>query len=247
MIPTTRNVARSLVAAASVGALASGVALAGAQVPGGNPSGFVVNVDDTSLVVTVADKGEEPTSITGTIENTTGHTFRCEVPQMDIGGALSPVGYGQVTTAEVAKETTTYYRENVFTGPTLTNANGTLLSMGSVYDLTPVGSAIGSAESDTRQPQNSARVAGRTGNPTVGGNLQFNVGPDATVEYTADLGPSATGDRGQWQSAAIFMCRNNTTNNWFIYSGYEQLPDGTVTDDPAEATGSLQSGSLGSS
>lgn len=246
MIPTTRNVARSLMVAASVGALASGVALAGAQVPGGDPSGFVVNVDDRSLVVTVADKGEEPTRIAGTIENTTGDAFRCEVPAMSINGADTAVGYGQVTTAEVAKETTNYYRDNVFTGPSFTNANGTLISMGSLYDLTPVGSSMGSVESDTRQPHNSARVAGRTGDPTVGGNLQFDVAPGATVEYMADLGASATGDRGQWQAAAIFMCRNNTTNNWFIYSGYEQLPEGTVTDEPAEATGSLQSGSLGS-
>lgn len=236
---------RGAVAAVAVLTLVAGAVPALAQVPGGGVAGHVVKIDDSSLVVTVNDKGETPTQVTGTIENTTEVNFRCEVPAFDTGGINTPVGQGQVTTAAVAAEVTEYYRTRVFTGPGDTNANGDLVSIGSLYDVFPSGSAIGSDETDTRTAHTDARVAGRTGDPRVANNLQFTVPAKESVDYTALLGPSSTGDRGEWRAAAVFMCRNMVTNDWFLYTGLENIEDPNPAPEP-ESAGSLSAGSLGS-
>ncbi|KAA0918732.1 hypothetical protein [Dietzia sp. ANT_WB102] len=247
MISTTSTAVRGAVAAAAALGLVAGAAPALAQVPGGNPGGYVVKVDDPSLIVTVAEKGEAPTQITGTIENTTDANFRCEVPQFNIGGVNTTLGYGQVSTAAVAAEVEEYYRSRVFTGPADTNGGGDLISFGSALDAFPAGSAVGSAETATRQAHNEARVAGRTGDPRVGGALQFTVNANTTVDYTATLGvPStATGERGEWRAAAIFMCRNTETNDWYLFTGLEDIEDPNPVPVP-ENSGSLSAGSLGS-
>ncbi|MBB1024565.1 MULTISPECIES: hypothetical protein [unclassified Dietzia] len=245
MISTTTTAVRGAVAAAAALALVAGAAPALAQVPGGNPGGYVIKVDDTSLVVTVNDKGEAPTTITGSIQNTTDANFRCEVPQFNIGGQNTALGYGQVTTAAAAEEVREYYRTRVFTGPTDTNANGDLVSFGSALDIFPAGSAIGSAEAGPRQAHNEARVAGRTGDPRVNNALQFTVPAGGTVDYTAPLGVPATGDRGEWRAAAVFMCRNMVTNDWFLYIGLEDIEDPNPAPDRS-TTGSLGAGSVGS-
>lgn len=245
MNSTTTAATRGAVAAAAALALVAGATPVSAQVPGGGFGGYVVKVDDTSLVVTVADKGETPTQVTGTIQNTTDAGFRCEVPQFTISGQNTALGYGQVTTAAAAAEVREYYRTNVFTGPSDTNANGDLVSLGSLYDVFPSGSAIGSAETATRTAHNEARVAGRAGDPRVGNALQFTVPAGQTVDYAAQLGPSSTGDRGQWRAAAVFMCRNTETNDWYLYTGLENIEDPDPAPEP-ESTGSLSSGSLGS-
>lgn len=245
MTSTTTTATRGAVAVVSALALVAGAAPAFAQVPGGNPGGYVVKVDDTSLVVTVDNKGEAPIQITGSIENTTDVNFRCEVPQFAVGDESTALGYGQVSTAAAAAEVTDYYRTRVFTGPTDTNAGGDLLSFGSLLDVFPAGSAVGSAEADTRQAHNEARVAGRTGDPRVNNALQFTVTAGDTVEFAAPLGPSATGDRGEWRAAAMFMCRNTVTNDWFLFTGLENIEDPNPA--PArESSGSLSAGSLGS-
>lgn len=241
----TPNAVRGAAAVAAALALAAGAAPAVAQVPGGGFGGYVVKVDDASLLVSVDLKGEEPTQVAGTIQNTTGASFRCEVPSFDKGGISTPIGHGQVTTAEVASQVKEFYRTRVFTGPSDTNANGDLVSAGSLYDIFPTGSAVGSAETDTRTPHNEARVAGRTGDPRVGGQLQFSVPAETTVEYSAVLGPSATGDRGEWRAAAVFMCRNVETNDWYLYTGLEDIEDPNPAPEP-EGSGSLSAGSLGS-
>jgi len=240
-----RSATRRATVAAAALALTAGAAPAMAQVPGGGFAGYVVKVDDTSLVVSVDPKGETPTEITGTITNTTGQAFRCEVPAFVRGDITTPVGYGQVTTAAAASEVREYYRTRVFTGPSDTNANGDLVSMGSLYDVFPAGSSVGSSEADTRQAHNEARVAGRTGDPRVDGNLQFDVDAGGTVNYSATLAMPATGDRGQWKAAALFMCKNNVTGDWFLYTGLEDIEDPNPAPEP-ESTGSLSSGSLGS-
>ncbi|MBB1029534.1 hypothetical protein G6027_01230 [Dietzia sp. SLG310A2-38A2] len=245
MTLSTLSAVRGAVAATAALALVAGAAPAVAQVPGGGFAGYVVKVDDSSLLVSVDLKGDTPTQITGTIQNTTDANFRCEVPSFDKGGIATPIGHGQVTTAGVAAEVTEFYRTRVFTGPSDTNANGDLVSLGSLYDIFPTGSAVGSAETDTRTPHNEARVAGRTGDPRVGGNLQFTVSAGTTVDYTALLGPSSTGDRGEWRAAAVFMCRNMETNDWFLYTGLEDIEDPNPAPEP-ESSGSLSAGSLGS-
>lgn len=245
MTLSTLTAARGAMAAAAALALVAGAAPAIAQVPGGGFAGYVVKVDDSSLLVTVDDKGEAPVQVTGAIENTTEANFRCEVPQFDKGGVLTPIGYGQVTTAAVAVEVNNYYRARVFTGPSDTNADGTLISMGSLYDMFPSGSAVGSAETDTRTAHTEARVAGRAGDPKVGTDLQFTVPAGDTVNYTALLGPSSTGDRGQWRAAAVFMCRNTVTSDWFLYTGLEDIDDPNPAAEP-DSSGSLSVGSLGS-
>ncbi|GAA1053736.1 hypothetical protein [Dietzia natronolimnaea] len=247
MNSTTTITARGAVAAAAALALAVGLAPAAtAQIPGGNASGFVVRVDDPSMSVTTEKEldpvTELPVRVVGTITNTTNATFRCEVPQFNIGGPTTALGFGQVSTAATAAEVYEYYRTGVFTGPAVTNTNGGLVALGSVLDLFPAGSAVGSAETDTRAAHQTARVQGRTGDPRVGGALQFNVPAESTVNYTADLQPSATGDRGDWRASAIFMCRNTSTNDWFLFIGLEDIVDPNPIP---ESTGSLGSGSIG--
>lgn len=244
MTSTLNTAARGAVVAAAL-ALAAGAAPAAAQIPGGDTSGFVVNVDDSSLVVVVNDKGENPTSVTGTIENTTDANFRCEVPAFNIDGANTPVGYGQVTTAAAAEEAREYYRTRVFKGPDDINVSDNLVSLGSLHDVFPTGSMVGSAETDTRTAHNAARVAGRTGDPRVNNNLQFTVNEGATVEYSAALGDAATGDRGEWRAAAVFMCRNMDTSEYYLFTGLEDIEDPNPAPEP-EDSGSLSAGSLGS-
>lgn len=256
MTPSLKTAARGAAVAAAL-ALAAGAAPAAAQIPGGDTAGFVVNVDDPSLVVVVNDKGDDPTVVTGTIENTTGVSFRCEVPRFDIDGTNTDLGYGQVTTAAAASEVKEYYRTRVFTGPADINVSDNLVSLGSVYEMFPSGSAVGSAEADTRNAHNEARVAGRMGDPRVGGALQFTVNAGATVDYSAALGDAATGDRGEWRAAAVFMCKNNDTNEWYLYTGLEDIDDPnveavegedsfTMPDLSGSLSGSLDAGSLGS-
>ena len=232
---------RGTVVAAAVAVLVAGTAVAGAQVPGAGTGGAVVKVDSDDLVVTVHDKGVDPTAVTGTIENTTASSFRCATPGPDMQGEFP----GQVTTSGVVREAVAYYRENVFTG-----ASGIALGpfnpmgMGSLYDVLPAGSAAGSAEVDTRTAQMEARVAGRTGDPRVGTSPVFTVNAGQTVEWTALLGLPATGDRGEWRAAAMFYCVNQETNRHFVFHGYENLPE--PGGQAPEASGSISAGSLGS-
>ena len=75
--PAARTVARGLIVATSTLALVAGAGVAGAQVPGGGTGGAVVKTDGTDLVVTVNDKGETPTRVSGAIENvSTASAFR---------------------------------------------------------------------------------------------------------------------------------------------------------------------------
>lgn len=240
---TSRSAIRGAVAASAATILAAGSAIAGAQVPGGGTDGVVVVVDSTDLVVTVNDKGEEPTQVTGSIENTTADNFRCATPGPDLEGEFP----GQVTTSAVVREAVNYYRNNVYTGAT-DMVMGPLepLGMGSLYDVLPAGSSAGSAEVDTRTSQMAARVAGRTGDPLVANNAVFTVSAGQTVNWTAALGLPATGDRGEWRAAAMFYCINQTTGQNFVFHGFEDIPEPEPTETDDNGSGSLFAGSLGS-
>lgn len=237
MNSSQRTAIRSVIATAAAAALVAGGAVANAQIPGGDTGGVVVKTDGSDLVVTVDDKDEDPTEVTGAIENTSDAAYRCATPGMDLEGE-SP---GQVTTADVANLAVDYYATNVFTGQDgFDIPMADPVSFGSLMDLIPAGSAVGSAEVDTRTAQQAARVAGRTGDPLVDNAAAFNVAAEETVEWTAQLAVPATGDRGQWQSAALFYCVNQTTNEPHVFAGFEDVED----DDNAD--GSLPTGSLGS-
>ncbi|MFL0577757.1 hypothetical protein [Dietzia sp. 179-F 9C3 NHS] len=245
MTLTNHTVLRGAVVSAAAVSLVAGAAMAGAQVPGGDTDGVVVVVDSRDLVVTVDDKGENPTQVTGSIQNTTRDNFRCATPGPNMEGEFP----GQVTTAGVVREAVDYYRTNVFTGATGI-ALGPLrpLGMGSLYDILPAGSSVGSAEVDSRTAQMEARVAGRTGDPTVGNSAVFNVNAGQAVNWTALLGLPATGDRGDWQAAAMFYCINQSSGQHFVFHGYEDVPDPEVAEPESSgsASGSLNAGSLGS-
>ena len=95
-------------------------------------------------------------------------------------------------------------------------------------------------------PQGRALAAMGTAN--IGADYKFRGWPlsvGATVNYTATLGVPATGDRGQWKAAALFMCKNNVTGDWFLYTGLEDIEDPNPAPDPG-TTGSLGAGSVGS-
>ncbi|MFN3600865.1 MAG: hypothetical protein ACK4UY_05690 [Dietzia sp.] len=248
---STRSVTRGAVAAAAVAALTVGTSVAGAQIPGGGHQGVVVNTDSNALVVSVNDKGENPTTVTGSIQNTTANNFRCATPGYDLTGEFP----GQVTTAEVVEETIGFYRSNIYSGPDgfAAPGGGAPISLGSIQELLPTGSDIGSSTVDTRAAQQAARVAGRTGNPQVGSATAFNVNAGQTVNWSAALGVPSTGDRGEWRAAAMFYCIDQVTGSHYIFYGYEPLPEPEEPVDPeapeeqvVAETGGISSGSLGS-
>lgn len=249
---STRTVTRGAVAAAAVAALAVGSSVAGAQIPGDGHQGVVVNTDSNALIVTVNDKGENPSSVSGSIQNTTANNFRCATPGYDLTGEFP----GQVTTAGVVEETIGFYRRNIYTGPDGFNVpgGGAPVSLGSIQELLPTGSDIGSSTVDTRASQQAARVAGRTGNPQVGSATAFNVSAGQTVNWSAALGVPSTGDRGEWQAAAMFYCIDQVTGSHYIFYGYEPLPVPVDPEEPVDPdelemvadTGAITSGSLGS-
>ena len=244
--PATRAAVRGVIASASVLALVGGAGVAAAQVPGGGTGGAVVKTDGTDLVVTVNDKGEVPTRVSGAIENVSTASYRCATPGLNMEGE-NP---GQVTTAEVVEMAVQYYATNVFTGPEGFEVpeSDAPLGFGSILDLVPSGSAVGSSQVDVRTAQQSARGSGRTGEPRVGNAAAFTVDAGQSLGWEAVLSPPANGDRGQWQAAALFYCINQSTQKHFVFHGYE---DPTGLDLPESETGgssagSLDAGSLGS-
>lgn len=237
MNSSQRTAMRSVIATAAAAVLVAGGAIANAQMPGGDTDGVVVKTDGSDLVVTVDDKVEDPTAVTGTIENASDDAYRCATPGMELEGE-NP---GQVTTAGVANLALDYYATNVFTGEDGFDVPmAGPVGFGSLMDLIPAGSAVGSAEVDTRTAQQDARVAGHTGDPEVDGAVAFDVAAGETVDWSAQLGVPATGDRGQWQSAALFYCVNQATDEPHVFAGFEEV------EDDNSGGGSLPSGSLGS-
>lgn len=239
---------RGGIAVAAAAGLAAGAGLAGAQIPGANTGGHVVKVDSNALLVTVNDTAPNAAQVTGSVRNATGNNFRCGVPA---GDAELP---GQATTAQVVSLAMDHYARSIYSGtdgfdiPMVGDLN-----TGSLDDILPGGGSsnlLGSSggdDVDVTTAQQQARVAGRTGDPLVGGNVAFNVNAGQTVNWTAAMSVSSTGDRGDWQAAAMFYCIDQVTNQHYVFAGYEGLepgesPEPVVSDD----SGSLSMGSLGS-
>lgn len=248
MSTTTRTILRSGVAVVAAAGLAAGASIAGAQIPGGNTGGNVVKTDSNALLVNVTDTAPDAAQVTGSIENTTGNNFRCGVPAGE--GAELP---GQTTTAQVVSLAMDHYATSIYSG-----ADGFDIPMvgdlntGSLDDIMPGGGSSGIGGSsdegdDVTTAQQAARVDGRVGDPLVGGNVAFNVNAGQTVNWTAQMSVSSTGDRGEWQAAAMFYCVDQVTDLHYVFAGYEGLepgesPEPIVSDD----SGSLSTGSLGS-
>lgn len=248
MSTTTRTILRGGIAVVAAAGLAAGAGLAGAQIPGANTGGNVVKVDSNALLVTVNDTAPNADQVTGSVRNTTGNNFRCGVPAGD--GVELP---GQATTAQVVGLAMDHYARSIYSGtdgfdiPVVGELN-----TGSLDDILPGGGSsnlFGSSDDgvDVTTAQQQARIAGRTGDPLAGGNAAFNVNAGQTVNWTASMSVSSTGDRGDWQAAAMFYCIDQVTNQHYVFAGYEGLepgesPEPVVSDD----SGSLSMGSLGS-
>lgn len=243
--------------AAAIG-LAAAATLAGgtatAQLPGAGTSGVVVRVDSDLVVVTVNDKGESPTRVTGTIRNTSQTTpLRCATPGED--GAEYP---GQVTEAEVVARSMAHYGDSIFS-PIGGGGDIGGFDLGSVAPGVDIGSITGILPSGGDGPLGSlmgdpsiadaqalARDFGRTGDPLVAGNAVFTLQPGQTGNWTATLAHPITqnGERGEWQAAAMFFC--STTGDprlYYVFAGYE---GGDYAAIPESSLGSLGSGSGGS-
>ena len=221
---------RTLIAltALAVGLIAPGVAQA--QIPGALDSGTVVITTSNNLVVTVNPASASATQITGTIRNTTANTYRCAVP--GVRGNEFP---GQVTEAEIVERSMTYYSKNIFQpiGGVELDVDGPVeldpLAFGSMLDYFPTGSMIeplGTTRAEymnIQSAQDDARIKGHTGDPRVGGNTLFNLSAGQTANWTAPLGPPATGIRTDFDAAAMFYCRNTTGSpeRHYVFAGYE--------------------------
>lgn len=248
----------TLRAVAAVG-LAAATTLAGgtaaAQLPGAGTGGVVVRIDSDLVTVTVHDKGESPTRVTGTIRNTSQTTaLRCATPGQD--GAEYP---GQVTEAEVVARSMAHYGNSIFSpiggdGGDIGGFDlGSLapgVDIGSITGILPAGGEgpLGSLMGDPSiaDAQALARDLGRTGDPRVGGNTAFTLQPGQTGNWTATLAHPITqdGKRGEWQAAAMFFCR--TTGDptlYYVFAGYE---GGKYAPASEGSVGSIGSGSVGS-
>ena len=224
---------RSTARAASVVTIAASTLLAGgvaaAHIPGANNDGTVVVTDSDMVQITVDGKAPNAGQITGSIRNDGPLPLRCATP--GLGTAEHP---GQVTEAKVVEAAVGYYRANIFApGGFDIPYGGGLVTAGSLYDILPAsgsltGSLFGESISnmvEIRQMQESARLNGHTGDPKVGNNTAFTLTAGQTSNWTADLSLPATGDRGEWQAAAMFFCSNTSApNTSFVFAGYEAPP-----------------------
>lgn len=250
MSTTSRTIFRSGIVALAAAGLTAGTGLAAAQIPGGGTGGNVVKTDSNALLVTVNDTAPNASQVTGTVENTTSNNFRCGVPAGE--GEELP---GQATTAEVAALTVDHYARNIYSGADGFDLPmvGDDLAMGSLDDVLPGGgssnmfASSGEDDVDVTTAQQAARVAGRVGDPLVSGNHAFTVNAGQSVNWTAQMTISSTGERGEWQAAAIFYCIDQATDRHYVFAGYEGLPPGEAPEPVvSDNSGSLSMGSIGS-
>lgn len=221
---------RTLAGMAAIVVGLSSPGTASAQIPGAIDTGTVVITNSDRLLVRVNPAGAAATQVTGTIQNTTGITFRCATP-----GVRSNEYPGQVTEAMIVARSMKYYSKNVFVpvgGVELdVEAPITLdpLAFGSLLDFLPTGS-FNKPVGDTRSEymgiyaaQTDARINGHTGDPKVSNATAFNVGGNATVNWTAALGTPASGIRTDFDAGAMFYCRttSGSPERHYVFAGYE--------------------------
>lgn len=232
----------AVVAAASGALLLGGLGSAQAQnvIPGDNSSLTTVVVDPSIAQVTVNPAAASATSVTATVRNTSGFTYRCEDP---MGAGTG----GMITEPEVALKTEAYYRNfGIQPNP---GVNIAVSSVNLPIDLTPLlgvlpgGSAAAAfgdnvaARSDITAAQSNAMQRGHTGTVTP-----FTLNDGQSINLTFPLGMPAAGPRTDFNAAAIFVCRaqNGPRNgNLFLITGYE---DGRPAGEP---NGNLLLGSIG--
>lgn len=253
-ITTLRTAAAVGLAAAAT--LAGGTAVA--QLPGAGNGGVVVRIDSDLVTVTVNDKGESPTRVTGTIRNTSPTTaMRCATPGQD--GAEYP---GQVTEAEIVARSMVHYGNSIFSPIGGGGAGVGGLDLGSLAPGLDIGSVTGILPSAGEGPLGSlmgepsiadaqalARDLGRTGDPLVSGNAAFTLQPGQTRNWAAALARPITqdGERGEWQAAAMFFCSSTGDPTLhYVFAGYEgsdyaAIPEGSLGSSGSGSGGSLQS------
>ena len=244
---------------AAVG-LAAATTLAGgtaaAQLPGAGNGGVVVRIDSDLVTVTVNDKGETPTQVTGIIRNTSQTTaMRCATPGQD--GAEYP---GQVTEAEIVARSMAHYGNSIFSP--IGGGDGGIggFDLGSLAPGVDIGSITGILPSGGEGPLGSlmgdpsiadaqarARDLGRTGDPLVSGNAAFTLHPGQARNWTATLAHPITqdGERGEWQAGAMFFC--STTGDptlYYVFAGYEGGEYAAIAEETSGSVGSLSGGSL---
>jgi len=222
----TAALAGAAVTFAATTVLTGGVA--SAYIPGADNDGVVVITDSDLVQVAVNPKAPNAVQVTGSITNTGARPLRCGVPSADSAAADGP---GQVTEAEVVTRSMDFYRTHVFEpGGFVVPMGGGVVTAGSLYNVLPTtGSLTGSLLGDSgaemvqiREMQKNARVAGHTGDPVVGTAAAFTLNAGQTSNWTANLAAPATGDRGDWQAAAMFFCRHTTAPvENFVFAGYE--------------------------
>ena len=225
--PATRRTRAVTATALAAVAMTVGANSGSARIPGAVDEGTVVITDSTALTVTVNPARAGAATITGRITNSTGNRFDCHTP--GVNGAKFP---GQVTEAQIVADAMSYYATTIFSpiGGMLLPVTGVTLDpmpTGSVGDFLPSGSAtvflgksLGGAQS-LRNAQESARVAGHTGDPAVNGATAFSVPARGSVTYSAALGYPATGTRTDFDAAAMFFCTDSRTDKAYVFAGYE--------------------------
>lgn len=253
MSGSKRHVLQRLGATAFVGVVSAGALLSTAgisaadpgitpygQLPGVDYAGTVVITDSDSASVVVDDVNVETGQVTGTVTNDFAAPLVCQVP-----GANGEKFNNAVTNSGLVGLAFDFYRNNVILPDgdfhSGTGAATVEAPMGSVYGFFPSGS-LGELLDDKaklRVESNQAKLAGEFGTVTP-----MTVAAGATSTWTSQLSPSTTGERADFDAAALFYCTADGKS--YVFAGDE---NGEVPPAPKSSPNPIASlaGSLGGS
>lgn len=221
-------------------------------VPGADGAAKVVVTDAADMTVTIPATGAGMTSITGSVKNNTDAAFTCAgVSGKDAFG-------GDIAPADIVANSEQYYRTNLYREfPKIAVNTPSLPVVGAIslgeIDLGSAessfqgfGSLAGKANktrSEIAKRYSTARMAGH-----VGQVEKFEVEPGGNHQFTAQLPAPTAGARTDFDAAAFFMCIKQSTQQPYVFTGYETGTSAPETQ-KADIVGSaaLGSSNLGSS
>ncbi|MDV8000781.1 hypothetical protein [Rhodococcus sp. IEGM 1408] len=244
----SRPTRHAVVALLSAAGLVAGGGLAAADMspmalPGTNDGLIQVALGKGLATVVVNAAGADAAEVTGTFTNESNVLLYCS----DLSGGSTAT----VTDAAIVSQSLAFMSGNLVPGNwdnQFTAAeSGSVGSLGSAgTDGTPADELAG-----IQQDQDRARLAGHYGTVDVG----FTVEPGEEIPWSATL-TVPTGDRTDFDAAALFTCRQARTfeyedypgeyfmdvdDQWYAFAGYEE----NVEQDNGSGS-SLSTGSLGS-
>lgn len=245
---TTIKGLAAVAASASLVLGSSGVAAAQNVIPGDGGGGRTVIVNNPNATLTVDSVDREAGTVTVSLVNNTGASLRCEAPNQNPADRPGTA----VSTADVVENSALFYQRyqwipaSEILVPASFLGNITVRLWPLLQGL-PTGS-ITQFMSDRAMLQaqiinghDAARQAGLTGNSAA-----FTIANGATSVQTVNLNRPAFNPRGEGQLGVMTVCGPGGTQGSQQLYAWTALEEGWEPPAP-DTTGSLGSGSLGSS